>query len=292
MNQVKIVEHTVSQLGNDIVTFEIRLPKQYVAEFNTHKNEIERNSASSRAVPITTVINRVKDDPAIPFEWRYNAKGMQGGNFMSMEDSKEGDKIWLEARDAMIGYVEKLQAINADKQRVNRLLEPWMWTIIVCTMTGSGGIGVPNFFGLRDSEQAQPEFRIIAHEMHELYHYSLPNLAEWHLPYVTQEERKELDVFDCALISSTRCGRVTYYKQGETKTFSEEIERAYSFFNQRHFSPLRHACRAGEDEWYGNFFGWKPISKIMSCDLDYISQCCDRYVQKKPVGVQRDLTWR
>lgn len=284
MNQVKIVEHTVSKVGNDIVTFEIRLPKQYVAEFNTHKMEIERNSASSRAVPIITVIDKVIQDPAMPFEWCYNAKGMSGGALMPLEDANKADAIWLEARDLMIQCVQKLQAINADKQRANRLLEPWMWTIIVCTMTGSGGIGVPNFFGLRDKTNVQPEFRRVAQEMHELYHASTPKLDTWHLPYVTQEERADFDHFTCGLIASARCGRVTYYKQGQSYTIGNETERAYDFFTNRHFSPLRHACRAGEDEWFGNFYGWKPISKIMSCDLDYISECCEKYVQKKPVG--------
>lgn len=283
MFRVRIVAHTVSSFGNDIVTFEIEMPKSYVAEFNTHKAEIERNSASSRAVPTSKIIQHINVEPVVPHEWRYNSKGMAPQEHMSLEDATEATKIWLEAKDAILPYVYRLQELNADKQRINRLLEPWMWTVIVCTMTGSGGIGVPNFFGLRDKPDVQPEFALIAKMMHNLYHRSKPHYDELHLPYVTLEERFELSLTDIefALVSSARCGRVTYYKQGEQRDVREEMDRAIKFFQSGHFSPLRHASFSGEDKWYGNMYGWIPVSKIISEGKDYVESCCERYQRKK-----------
>lgn len=283
---VKIVEHSVSTLGNDIVTFELTLPKQYVAEFNTHKMEIERNSASSRAIPTVTIIDRVLADPAMPIDWSYNSKGMVPTTLMSKEDSDKANYIWLRARDAMLPYVEELRQLNADKQRSNRLLEPWMKTVVICTMTGSGGIGIPNFFGLRDHIGAQPEFKYVAHQMHEMYHESKPTVRLWHLPYVTEEERNSLLLAqsEWALVSSARCGRVSYYKQGMQYTIDDELNRALSFFTNKHFSPLRHASIAGGDRFYGNMYGWNPISKVQEPETkDYMPQCCERFIQKKVI---------
>src|SRR5688572_6240376 len=289
----KVVAHSVSDLGNDIITWEIRIPKWLVGEFNTHKVEIERNSASSRAVPTKIIIEMVRDFPCMPHEWRYNASGMSPSELMSEEDEKYANDIWLSARNDMIYWIEQLQKLpsgrSADKQRCNRLLEFCMGTVVVCTMTGGGGIGINNFFGLRDTPFAQPEFGYVAKMMHEQYHDSEPQRLEWHLPYITgiednlqqiglrsEEDRQNL-YKDLAIISSARCGRVTHYKQGEVRTLLEDLARGNSFAEQGHYSPLRHAARAGGNEWYGNMYGWEPISKIiMPKGRDYVAACCDR----------------
>lgn len=275
----KIIKHSISNLGNDIITWEVRIPKWMVAEFNTHKVEIERNSASSRAVPTKLIIDMVMDFPCMPFEWRYNASGMSPQELMTPEDEAYANNIWLDIRDYVVEQVGKLQKLpsgrSADKQRANRPLEFCMGTVIVCTMTGGGGIGINNFFGLRDKSEAQPEFQYVAHMMHEQYHNSVPELTKWHLPYI------DLNAIPCqasdmqiALISSARCGRVTHYKQGLEYDLQKEVERGQSFADYGHFSPLRHASCAGDDIWYGNMYGWEPISKIMM-EKDYVQKCCE-----------------
>jgi hypothetical protein len=281
----KIISHSISTLGNDIITWEITLPKWLLAEFNTHKVEIERNSASSRAVPISIIIDMIREFPVMPFEWRYNAKGMEAPELMTDEDERYANEVWLDARDLMVECVRKLQKLpsgrSADKQRTNRLLEPWMWTVVVCTMTGGGKIGINNFFGLRDTKQAQPEFQLVAHMMHGQYHDSEPVHRLWHLPYIDEAEFTEQcrrtynDNYRLAIKSSARCGRVTHYRQGQEFTDKEDMARGLSFAEHGHFSPLRHAAISGDNKWYGNMYGWQPISKKMMTH-DYITKCCER----------------
>lgn len=283
----KIVTHSISDLGNDIITWEITIPKWMVAEFNTHKVEIERNSASSRAVPTRVIIDMVKEFPCMPI-WTYNQSGMTANEPLSDEDREYAETVWLDIRDSVIEKVQLLQKLpsgrSVSKGTANRPLEFVMWTVVVVTMTGGGGIGINNFFGLRDHSSAQPEFQVVAHMMHEQYHNSVPVKRLWHLPYITgttdniglknEIDKEELSK-QLAIVSSARCGRVTHYRQGQEYTIEEDLNRGNGFANSGHFSPLRHASRAGQNTWYGNMYGWKPISKIIM-ENDYVLRCCDR----------------
>jgi hypothetical protein len=280
----KIVAYTQSNYGLEIITWEVYIPKWMVAEFNTHKMEIERNSASTRAVPTTLIIDMVRDYPALPLEWMYNTKGMAAHELMTPEDTEYANKVWLESRDLMIEQVKKLQNLpsgrSADKQRAGRLLEFCMGTVVVCTMTAGGKIGMNNFFGLRDNSGAQPEFRYVANMMHEQYHTSIPVQSNWHLPYITSNDVVVGDTYNevqitKAIISSARCGRVTHYRQGLVYSQEEDIARGQSFANSGHFSPLRHAARAGLPQFYGNMYGWISASKLLM-EHDYVTECCKR----------------
>jgi hypothetical protein len=299
----EVIAHTTSAEGNEIITWEITMPKWLVAEFNTHKVEIERNSASSRAIPTTTILQATRENPVMFLDWRANAKGMAPDEQLDAADTDYLHTKWLEARNLMVTKVEEMLNLPSgrkpDKQRINRLLEPWMWTKIVCTMTSGGKIGINNFFGLRDNNAAQPEFREIASIMHKQWHTSIPVRRDWHLPYVDELPVRfgnicddcnvehvtmfgktfftyEEAMLDAALVSSARCGRVTYYKQGIEYAFEDEINRAKSFKANGHFSPLRHAAKAGEDRWYGNMYGWIQISKLLDTKgIDYVTQCCN-----------------
>lgn len=65
-----------SETGVRLTTMEITFPRIVLAEFNTHR-VLSRNSASSRAIPISKMIERVKTDPFVPVWWGRNQKGMQ-----------------------------------------------------------------------------------------------------------------------------------------------------------------------------------------------------------------------
>jgi hypothetical protein len=291
----KVIAFSISDLGNEIITWEITVPKWLVGEINTHKVEIERNSASSRAVPTKLIIDMVEEFPCLPI-WRYNQSGMTPAEPLDKEDEAYANQVWLETRDLVVAQVQKLQKLpsgrTVSKGTANRPLEFVMWTKIVLTMTGGGGIGINNFFGLRDKPEAQPEFQYVAHIMHKQYHNSTPKLQEWHIPYFNWDkikieengyyridDRLYSDVGEMykqlAIISSARCGRVTHYKQGQEFTIEEEMKRGQSFAENGHFSPLRHASRAGGNQWYGNMYGWEPISKIIM-PHDYVTKCCER----------------
>ena len=64
----RILADSVSPAGDRITTFEVTFPRLVLAEFNTHR-VFSRNSASSRAIPVTTQLRRVLEDPYVPAEF-------------------------------------------------------------------------------------------------------------------------------------------------------------------------------------------------------------------------------
>jgi len=302
--QAKIVCDTTNGVGTRVTTFELQMPKWLVAELNTHRSAPEvtrhlaRNSASSRAVPTSRIIAAVTtnpvyptgwelqedfidgliNNPVVPTDWRENTGGMQQDTILSDSTIATLDYLWLRARDSMINYARRMLELKADKQRVNRMLEPWMWTKVVITSTEWDA-----FFELRNHPAAQPEFGHIAHLMHTEYSSNEPKLAYWHMPYLLNDDDLQDEhinylrglklaghelvnlntpVFAYLLISAARCGRVTYYRQGETKDLLDDIQRGLSFANNKHWSPLEHCGRLMNDnKWYGPFFEFKSLRK-------------------------------
>lgn len=259
-----ISEHT----GRRITTFELIVPKWLVAELNTHR-QCARSSASSRAVPTLVLLEKVLLDPVLPLEWRYrNPKGgMQAGDLMTDEDALASLNDWLEARDAVIPFVRRLEERKAAKEHLNRLLEPWLWTVVVMTATEWD-----NYFWLRCSHNAQPEFREIATLQRDLLAASKPvrrrvdknnrTSDAWHLPYVTEQERLTWSEKTLKMISVVRCARVSYYRQGEPRSLQQDEDRYNDLVAQGHFSALEHTAKVLKtDRRLGPLRGWKQARK-------------------------------
>jgi hypothetical protein len=188
-----------------------------------------RNSASSRAIPVDKMLQRVQEDPFLPVWWGKNQSGMQAASELSddpwqgtykdgvtprrgVSERDDARMAWLSARDHAVRSVKVLQSIGLHKQIANRLLEPFLWHTCIVTATEWS-----NFWALRCNKDAQPEIRVIAEMMKELYLGSQPRkLAhdEWHLPLVSDEERAEWAATKYHLyapqVSSGRCARVSY----------------------------------------------------------------------------------
>ncbi len=82
---------------------------------------------------------------------------------------------------------KELTELGIHKQIANRPLE-WCGHIIVVVSATEWG----NFFGLRCHKDAQPEFRVLATQMKELYTTNEPtklNPGQWHLPFVNETEK-------------------------------------------------------------------------------------------------------
>lgn len=264
MYQAKIICDSVFPSSDArITTFELTCPKMIVAEFNTHRR-FSRNSASSRAIPIETVIKKIETNPVIPL-FAKNQKGMQGDEtFFSDKDIEIIKEQWLAARDAAVIEAKKLLNLGVHKQVVNRVLEPWMWTTILCTSTY-----YDNFFILRYNKNAQPEIRKLAELMYEQYINHMPDIKyqnNWHLPYIDSLTDREIDKYITAkrgseimpginvylnnnlnerdilklAISSARCARVSYENQNQVRDISSDIELFTRLINGGHFSPLEH----------------------------------------------------
>jgi thymidylate synthase ThyX len=171
MYNAKIVCDSISETNKRITTFELTYPRIIHSEFMTHRM-FSRNSASSRAIPVNVMIDRVLENPFIPEKFPASYKGMQPNEYWEKGDYKYklAEKVWLNACSSAIDYVRQLTAdgangIKVHKQIANRLLEPFMWHTVIITATE-----FDNFFKLRTNEQAQYEIRRIADLMYEAYY--------------------------------------------------------------------------------------------------------------------------
>jgi thymidylate synthase ThyX len=278
MYNAKILLDSISETGKRITTFELTFPRIVLAEFNTHRM-FSRNSASSRAIPVNVMIDRVLENPFIPEKFPANYKGMQPNEYWEEGDYKYklAKKVWLNACSSAIDYVRQLTAdgangIKVHKQIANRLLEPFMWHIVICTATE-----LDNFFKLTTNEQAQYEIRRIADLMYDLYtksgNYNSLNsnyfyetqklmIGEWHLPLIYEEDYEAIHHYLASItpdyndnsydgkefdniakkVSVARCARVSYLTHDGKRDIEKDLELFERLRTSGHWSPFEHVA--------------------------------------------------
>jgi thymidylate synthase ThyX len=243
---------SVSPAGKRLTTFVVTYPRFVHSEMLTHRM-FSRNSSSSRAIPIETMIEAVLRDPVIPVEWGLNQKGMQAQAAAEALLASDMQRVWTSARDSAVDHAEALLQAGLHKQIVNRLLEPWMWITVVITATEW-----TNFFRLRCHPDAQPEIRKIAEMMFVARQESKPVLRIRHLPF--HEPLLDVDMFeqDLPKICAARCARVSYLTHDGHRDPLRDLELATHLTTSGHWSPFEHVATAepNRDERCGNFFGW------------------------------------
>lgn len=252
----RVLLDSVSEAGTRLTTVEVTFPRFVLAEFNTHR-QFSRNSASSRAIPTSKIIERVESDPVTPLEWGRNQKGMSASEQLSAEEEEEAKRAWLEARDCAVEQAQRLHHLSVHKQIVNRLLEPFLWHTVIVTATEW-----ENFFELRCSPNAQPEIREAAIRIRDAMNASTPALVhqgEWHMPLVQPDER-QLDIEVLKRVSVARCARVSYLTHEGTREIKKDLELYERLKDDRHLSPFEHvATPANDAAFHANFRGWIPL---------------------------------
>lgn len=253
----RILADHLAPSGYRLTTFEVTFPRIVLPEWNTHRL-FSRNSASSRAIPVAKMIERVEKHPFIPEYWGKNQKGMQADEELSSPEKIKATAHWLEARDIAVDQAKALMEIGVHKQLANRLLEPFMWQTVLVTATE-----YKNFFRLRCHKDAQPEIREIAVRMEKMYRESRPLRVGqhfWHMPLMddaaelldmgyTQEQLRD--------ISAGRCARVSYLTHDGKRDPEADLALAQRLLVDGHMSPFEHiACASIEPHQSRNFTGW------------------------------------
>lgn len=242
--------------------------------------DLSRNARSSRAVPVKTMLEEVRNTPFIPWHWGANQKGMQAGAecnerlnlyvpapellkrapgyvpFTRHEISRED--AWLHARDAAVSVAEGMMNAGYHKQIVNRLLEPFSWIDTLVTTTSFS-----NFLWLREHKDTEPHLQDLAHMVTKAIStidvIRELNPGEWHLPYFTADDIDHgLDIFDginefndwARKISAARCARMSITPFDGDASYERELER-YNLLvsgDRVHASPLEHQATP-DIEW-------------------------------------------
>lgn len=188
----RVVAHSKSAYsGKEIVTFEYEMPKCILAELNTHRL-FSRNAQSSRAVPISKVIEGIRNNPVTPIYWGSNQAGMVAGEEIDTEvtlSEWDGnydylrDDAWNKTAYHVANLMQAWEDAGYHKQIVNRIGEAFTFVRGVITATE-----FDNFFHLRIHPAADPFIQELARCMWEALQASEADVlyeGEWHLPYVT-----------------------------------------------------------------------------------------------------------
>ena len=277
MISAKIICDSISSAGVRLTTFVLTYPRFIHAELMTHR-VFSRNASSSRAIPVKKSIQMVIDDPVIPLAFTKNKAGMQGGDPLDQLAHDAAVAAWLEGRDRAVEIAQKLADLEVHKQYANRVLEPYSHITVVLSSTEFS-----NWFALRCHEMAQPEIHMLADQMYNQYHLNKPIFlmeGEWHLPFVTPENAKQVIeeylqknpsakfIDFAARMSVARCARVSYLNhEGNAPSLEEDLKLYDRLVGSEpiHASPAEHQAMACGDPNVrsGNFRGWIQYRKTL-----------------------------
>ncbi len=242
----KIIADSIGLYGgakSRLTTIQLRYPRLVHSEFNTHR-VFSRNASSSRAIPVAKMIEQVRNDPAAPYVWTTNKPGMQGDVVTDPALIAKYDQMWIEAANQAADNAEVLMGEGLHKQVVNRILEPFQWISVIVTATEWA-----NWFELRNHKDADPTIKRLAEVMLAAMEASEPKhliAGEWHLPYVSKEEKSALPIATLVKISAARCARVSYLTHdGAFPDVDKDIALYERLVGSRplHASPIEHQAR-------------------------------------------------
>lgn len=254
---------------NDVaVTWLIELPRIILAELNTHR-VFSRNVQSSRAVPLSASITVLLDDPFVPLSWAKNRGGMSANEDLRPFKGHFSRAVWKSAMYFNVASAWILGKVGLHKQYANRLLEPFSYTKAVVTTTE-----VENFFNLRISPAAQPEFAALATVMRDAMMVAPEQVlkpGEWHLPFITEFDMTNeiyLQPFSDTkvgsmrnlMISSSVAAQVSYRKADRTFMKASAIFSKLTEKGQEHASPFEHQLMAPISYHPEEEDGWTHIS--------------------------------
>ena len=317
--------------GSRLTSKEVTFPRFILPEFNTHCR-ISKNSASSRAIPVWKGLVKIVESPFIPSKFGKNRPGMQSSESISNENMEIARNTWLVGRDvsllqayALAGgrdqimkdskenpraydvcyLIEELGkeypdvmkkiknlSVGVHKQHANRVLEPYAWHTVVLT-----GTHFRNFYALRASKDAQPEIKELAIQMARAHMESLPkelDYGEWHLPFITEEDRNEVtDEIQLARISSARCARTSYLTHDGIRALSEDLDMAGGLQGNGHTSPFQHPAMVHDpattflSSYQSNFsIEWIQYRKMLPNEDDF-SRLISKEALLEGMGDQR-----
>lgn len=288
---VKIIKDSISEFGDRITTFELEYPRFIHSEIKTHR-QLSGNSMSSRAVPISKMIEQVSNNPAKPIHWGKNQAGMQASEEVeNYRDFGQGEYQWLGAACDASSRAGVLSEQGYHKQIVNRLLEPFQMMKTVVTATE-----YDNFFYLRCHKDAQPEIKALADIMKDLMEESSPDVlkaGQWHIPYVNiceegyyikdpdNEGVIPLSLEEALKVSASCCAQVSY------RLLDNSVDKAIKIYDKlieskpAHSSPFEHQAKVMKTpkDCYGD--GWEDGVTHMTGDLSFWSANFKGWIQHR-----------
>jgi hypothetical protein len=291
----RILADSISPEGHRMTSMELEYPRFILAELNTHRM-LSKNSASSRAIPISTMHKNIVESPATPVYWGKNQPGMSAKEEVAPDVMEFAGELWAKGMYEAIEIAAKLSSIGLHKQIANRITEPWMMMKTVIS-----GTEWANLLYLRNHPDAQPEFAALAECIQDVLDLSSPTElqpGEWHLPYVDLYRShldnilyyigpsgENLSIENARILSASCCAQVSYRRNDNSMDKAKMIYDKLINSTPAHASPVEHQATpmhptnwetepaywqegvshmsANGDLWSGNLRGWIQFRKLI-----------------------------
>ena len=247
----KVICDSISEQGVRLTTFEIEYPRIVMSEFNTMR-AISKNSSSSRAIPVSKMLEHTKNINLKPIYFGSKKSGMQAGDELVGEDLQYAKSTWESALHSMVHSAKILDECGVAKEVCNRLVEPFQLVKVVCTATDWD-----NFFNLRLHPDSDPNICMLAYKMYQAMEESKPyelKEGEYHLPYVNvgwngkgemcyfDEDFNSVELEQAIRLSAASCASVSYRTEGMTLEKADKIFDMLIKAEVVHSSPLEHCA--------------------------------------------------
>lgn len=240
-----------------IVTVQFDCPTFLVAQLNKHKS-LDINSMSSRAV------SDISQREYIPIP-SYGTKGMKGQiNKDHIHHYYECEM--QEAIASAKNHAKKLKDMGIHREVYNRLNENfYMKTQVV---TGSFQ-AFKHYLALRTDAHAQGDHQFLACGIAHAIAISSPANLPIHLPYTNEEELEGLTEEEIFLLSSARCGTVSY--KLKVSNVQDDIARGRKFLDNKHMSVFQHAHKYSDQKgrFGSNWIAYREIINDALIDFDF-----------------------
>ena len=244
-----VICDSISEQGTRLTTFEIEYPRIVMSEFNTMR-AISKNSSSSRAIPVSKMLEHTKNINLKPVYFGSKKSGMQAGDELVGEDLLYAKSTWESALHSMVHSAKILDDCGVAKEVTNRLVEPFQLVKVVCTATDWD-----NFFNLRLHPDSDPNICMLAYKMYKAMEKSKPyelKEGEYHLPYVNvgwnvrgemcyaDEDFNSVELEQAIRLSAASCASVSYRTEGMTLEKADKIFDMLIKAEVIHASPFEH----------------------------------------------------
>lgn len=249
---VEVLADSINSEHDRLTSFHAHYPRIVLSELNTHRI-LQKNSSSSRAVPVKNELNLINNNPFIPSFWGKNQPGMQSKEDLPEDIQKECEETWKQIIKYITGKVKKFNKLGLHKQIANRWLEPAQYMNTILTATEWD-----NFLYLRDHDAAEPHLHELAKCIRIALETNKPQLlnpGEWHLPFIETlrdvdgkieyfVDDIQLNLDDAKKISASCCAQISYRKSDTSLEKALDLFDKFNFElkndNPPHYSPVQH----------------------------------------------------
>lgn len=248
----KVIADSINETGQRLTTFELEFPRLILSECNTH-GAIEKNTSSSRAIPVSKMLDHLLEQNLKPVYFGSKKKGMQAGEELYGTSLEVAKGLWEDSLEKAVFYANQMDSLGVAKEVSNRVTEPYQLIKAVWSATDWD-----NWFNLRLHPDADPNICMLAYKMYRAMQESKPKLlkkGEYHLPYVktlyddytswlTTDDtiEKELKLGEAIKYSVASCASVSYRTEGMTLEKAEKIWDMLIKAEVVHASPFTHVA--------------------------------------------------